>query len=95
MAVYKPKTHEEKGAEFTHQSIEHAFDLHRESGLIKSWWRDARTLGASGTRSIPLYWVTTAGPFSDVISLANVWEARALLFGLASAKQAHAQEAGR
>jgi hypothetical protein len=83
--IYRPASKEESGTEFTHESIEHALISHKEAGLIRSWWRDPRTQGASGTRTVPLYWVMSSD--GKPIGLANVWEARALLFGLSSARQ--------
>lgn len=81
------------GDTFTHTSIQEALDAHERAGLIRSWHRDKRTHGNAGTREIPLYVVTAAD--GHEVHLANVWEASAFLWGLASARHAITQQARR
>jgi hypothetical protein len=71
---------------FTHETVERALDIHQDAGLIRSWHRDRRTPGPSGTRAIPLYVVTITD--GTQLNLANIWEAHAFVCGIASARQA-------
>jgi hypothetical protein len=81
------------GSGFSHESIERALDTHLAAGLIKSWKRDPRTHGASGTREVPLYTVTVTDGFT--LNLASIWEALALVYGLTSARVAYLRTGAR
>ena len=69
---------------FTHASVEKALTDFRDAGLIVSWKRLRKD--REGTRMSPLYEVELHGIGN--LQLAGIWEAHALVCGLASARRA-------
>lgn len=74
------------GSGFSHASVERALQGQQDAGMIRSWKRGVPPGANAGTRQAPLYVVVTSDGYT--LHLADIWEAVALVHGIASARHA-------